>query len=297
MPVDAEPRRVLVPVFLGIAAAISLTLLFQIGALLFTAIGRGSSSDASHGLTLTAIGVAQLAMMFLPTILLAPPVGPRASPLLRFRPVTTSAILATVVGTLAMWGLTQSWLLVQEVFLIPSDLVPLYRELTSGTEEKYNLLFRAPTTTGMIASLVVGALIPALSEETLFRGLVQSLFERALRPIAAIGLAAFMFALLHLQPFMIVPLFALGAFFGYFAWRSGSIIPPIVGHLLFNAISLVALQVPGYDGAAAPDLHTADDLVVVAPVTMLSVVAMAGVMWFVERTARSRSTSHHEHNT
>ena len=281
---DYDSRHRFAPIVLGIMAAVGLTILFQIGAVLLAAVGASDAGEPR--LSLPAIGVAQLVMMLLPTLYLSPPLGLRPGPLLRLRSVPITTVVAAVVGTLAMWGLSQTWLLVQEVFIIPNGLEDLYRQMTSGTEQMYSILFGSTTVIGVIGSMIVGALIPAISEETLFRGLVLSLFERSIRPTGAIALASFLFAVLHLQPFMLLPLMALGYYFGYLAWRTGSIVPSIVGHLLFNAVSLVALHAPDAPLAASPQLHTADDLVVVLPVTVVSSMALVAVVWWMESGRR-----------
>lgn len=271
------------PVIQGIVISVILTLLFQVGIALFSLVGAGTATNLEAHLSLSAVGAAQLVMMFLPAVLLAPPFGFRNSPLLRFRSVPMPVMLVSIVGTVAMWGLTQSWLLVQEVFLIPSWLQEIYHTMTWETEKTYRQLFTATSVVGMIPVLVVGGLIPAVSEETLFRGLAQSLFERTLRPAGAIALAAFLFALLHLQPFMFLPLMGLGYYFGYLAWRTGSVLPSVIGHFIFNAISLVVLHSPDSDGVMMPTHRTADDLVVVAPVLVLSSLAIVLVAWWMER--------------
>lgn len=272
------------PLLLGAAVAVALTILFQVGAVLCTLLLP--SSPPSGSLSLPGVGLAQVVTMLIPTLLLAPRQGPGLSPLLRIRAVSLRIIVVSIVGTMAMWGLTQTWLLMQEVFLLPPEWIDLYRELTFGTQENYTVLFGSTSVLGLLAPLLVGGLIPALSEEVLFRGFSQSLFEQALSPTGAITLAAFLFALLHLQPFMFLPLMALGFYFGYLAWRTGSIIPPVIGHFLFNAVSLVTLHDPqGKGDPAVGPLHTADDLVVMLPITILSSLAIIGVSWWMERNA------------
>lgn len=283
MSPEADGERSHRPVVQGVVVAFVLTLLFQIGAVLFAAIGSGSMATTESHLSLPALGAAQLAMMLIPTILLAPPLGFRYSPLLRFRPVPLSVMAVALVGSVAMWGLTQSWLLVQEIFLIPTWLQEIYHTMTWEMEKTYRQLFVATSALGMIPVLLVGGLIPAMSEETLFRGLAQSLFEQSIRPAGAIALGASLFALLHLQPFMFLPLMGLGYYFGYLAWRTGSIFPSVIGHFLFNTISLVALHAPDADGGLMPAHRTADDLVALIPVALLSSLAMILVTWWMER--------------
>jgi membrane protease YdiL (CAAX protease family) len=92
-----------------------------------------------------------------------------------------------------------------------------------------------------LAVVFVVAVTPAVCEELLFRGLVQRNLEAVL-PGAWGGIAAgVMFGLFHLNLFALVPLCALGAFFGWLVYRSRSIVPAIIAHLLNNLVAALAL--------------------------------------------------------
>lgn len=79
------------------------------------------------------------------------------------------------------------------------------------------------------------AIMPAICEETLFRGLILSGFRR-LGPWPAILLSSLLFGLAHSSVYRMLPTALLGAFFGYLAWRTRSIIPGIIAHATNNGI-------------------------------------------------------------
>jgi membrane protease YdiL (CAAX protease family) len=109
------------------------------------------------------------------------------------------------------------------------------------------------------ASLAVVALaavvVAPLVEEFFFRRILQGWLERRLGELAgstrgpelAIAGSALAFGLAHLgQGLAWLPLVVFGAVLGYLARQTGSIVPGILAHALFNAISLalVLAQVP-----------------------------------------------------
>ncbi|MEM8893841.1 MAG: CPBP family intramembrane glutamic endopeptidase, partial [Bacteroidota bacterium] len=93
-----------------------------------------------------------------------------------------------------------------------------------------------------IVSLIVIALIPAVGEEFLFRGLIQNEVHRATRNIhVAIWGSAFFFAFFHLQFYGLVPRMLLGALFGYLYYWSGSLTYASIAHFVNNGFTLVML--------------------------------------------------------
>lgn len=77
-------------------------------------------------------------------------------------------------------------------------------------------------------------LFPSFSEELLFRGYVQRRLTQRWGPLAAIVASTTLFALAHVTPHAIVFAWPLGIWFGYVAWRCGSVVPTIVCHAFVN---------------------------------------------------------------
>jgi membrane protease YdiL (CAAX protease family) len=94
----------------------------------------------------------------------------------------------------------------------------------------------------VVASAVVAA---PLAEEFFFRRVLQGWLEKIFPDgdgRMAVALSAALFALLHLgQGLAYVPLFPLGLVLGTIARRTGSIVPCILLHALFNAVSVALL--------------------------------------------------------
>ena len=88
-------------------------------------------------------------------------------------------------------------------------------------------------------NLFLIAILAAVSEELLFRGLLQRLFMNLMKNIhVAIWVSAFIFSAIHLQFYGFFPRLLLGAYFGYLLWYTKSIRIPILAHFTNNALAV-----------------------------------------------------------
>lgn len=93
----------------------------------------------------------------------------------------------------------------------------------------------------LLVDVVILAVLPALCEETLFRGvLLRSL--RRFGPTAAVLGAGIFFGLFHGSPWRIAPTASLGILMGIVAWRARSLWPAVVVHLVNNLLVLVLVR-------------------------------------------------------
>lgn len=115
-----------------------------------------------------------------------------------------------------------------------------------NAEEKAALLTEAflkvDTLGGLLFNLFMIAVLPALGEELLFRGVIQRIFTNMTQNVHwGIWISAILFSALHMQFFGFVPRLLLGALFGYLLIWSGSIWLPILAHFVNNALAVVAM--------------------------------------------------------
>jgi len=83
--------------------------------------------------------------------------------------------------------------------------------------------------------LVIVAVVPALGEELLFRGVLQKIFINWTKnPHIGIWITAILFSALHMQFFGFFPRLLLGLMFGYIFLWSKSLWLPILGHFINN---------------------------------------------------------------
>ena len=102
------------------------------------------------------------------------------------------------------------------------------------------------STRELLMTLFAVAVIAGLSEELLFRGVLQGrLLPHIAGPHAAIWIAAFLFSAIHFQFAGFLPRFLLGAALGYTYRWTGSLYVPILLHMLFNGIQVVVAYATG----------------------------------------------------
>lgn len=90
---------------------------------------------------------------------------------------------------------------------------------------------------GLVAALAAYAVVPALCEELVFRGvLARALARRSL--LAACAISAAVFSAYHLSPVQAVPTFTLGLALAAIAIRADSVLPAMLGHALNNAMAI-----------------------------------------------------------
>lgn len=93
---------------------------------------------------------------------------------------------------------------------------------------------------GLFVNLFVIALIPAISEEVLFRGIIQRTLRNWTQNIhVAIIITGFLFSFVHFQFYGFIPRMFLGVIFGYLLYWTGNLWVPILAHFVNNAIATI----------------------------------------------------------
>ncbi len=101
-------------------------------------------------------------------------------------------------------------------------------------------LLTMPDIQSLLVTLIVVALIPAMGEELLFRGIIQNLFGQRYGAHVGIWIAAFIFSFIHFQFFGFFPRLFLGALLGYVFYFTGSLWYAIAMHFANNAGAVIA---------------------------------------------------------
>ncbi len=87
-----------------------------------------------------------------------------------------------------------------------------------------------------ITSIVI---IGPLAEELMFRGYLLDAIRKMHGDRVAVIITAFLFGLIHLEPYTIGMAAIGGLIYGYVRIRTGSLWPSIIGHMLWNGVALV----------------------------------------------------------
>ena len=119
-----------------------------------------------------------------------------------------------------------------------------FKAMELAREAQEAALININSSSRFIISLIVIALLPAIFEETFFRGGLQNLFTRWFKgPWVAIILTAIIFSLIHLSFYGFLVRFALGMVLGFIFYYSGSLWLNILLHFLFNGVQVTALYI------------------------------------------------------
>lgn len=138
------------------------------------------------------------------------------------------------------------------------------------------------------------AVMAPLVEELLFRGAIEGhLLKQGKRPAVAIFVSALLFGLVHINPAQVPFAFAIGSLFGWLYYRTGSVMPGIIGHFLNNSIAVVtmAVQTPEELGVRTVDWLGKGPTYALL---LLSAVVMVGMFLYLKKNlppAPPRSTT------
>jgi sodium transport system permease protein len=163
---------------------------------------------------------------------------------LGLRPVSGRTVLLSALGGSALWAASLGLMNVQFViWRPPPDFLESFRLL--------HLRLRPNTFEEAVLSVAAIAIMPALCEETLFRGIVLPSLARMGFVTALLGSAS-LFALIHIDTASAGPVFyrlpfAFAVGMGLAALRllTGSLLPSMVAHAVLNTITFLTVFLSG----------------------------------------------------
>lgn len=115
-----------------------------------------------------------------------------------------------------------------------------FRQWEDNAMEVTEVFLNVETVGGLLFNVFMIAIIPAIGEELLFRGLLQRILADWTKNIhLAVLISAVLFSTFHLQFFGFLPRMLMGVLFGYLLVWSGNMWIPIAAHFANNAIAVV----------------------------------------------------------
>jgi len=93
-------------------------------------------------------------------------------------------------------------------------------------------------------NLIDIAIIPAIAEELLMKGIIFPILKKHFSTIVAVVIASLLFAALHLSFIRIIPLFLLSCYTFWLYLKSGNLIIPMLLHFTNNLFSFVLISEP-----------------------------------------------------
>lgn len=95
----------------------------------------------------------------------------------------------------------------------------------------------------VVGSLLFLCILPSITEEISFRGLLQPMLGAARGEKTALLLVSTIFAAFHFSAYSFPYLFLVGLLLGWVRWKTGSLYPPILLHFVHNTF-VVLLMTP-----------------------------------------------------
>lgn len=137
----------------------------------------------------------------------------------------------------------------------------------------------------LLVALFVVTLLPALGEEMLFRGVIQTKLFQELRNIhVAIWVSAAIFSAIHFQFYGFLPRMMLGALFGYLYYWTGNLWVAILAHFVNNGFVLVMMYLHNV-GLIEINIEEAKSMPML--LILASVVVSAGILGVVRRDGQA----------
>ncbi|MVM36982.1 CPBP family intramembrane metalloprotease [Spirosoma sp. HMF3257] len=205
----------------------------------------------------------------------------------QFNPRPTSAVAGfslvalIVIAFMPFDGLIIEW---NQNLHLPETLRPIEQwmrdqELKLAGLTKYLTTFN--TTSQLLVAVLVIAVIPAIGEETLFRGILQRNFSYWTgNAHVGIWLAAALFSAIHVQFLGFFPRMLLGALFGYLYLWSGNLWVSILAHFVNNGFTVLMVYLHQKEMTSV-DIESTESVPILGSIVALGVTA--GLLYYFKQ--------------
>jgi len=176
------------------------------------------------------IGVSSLFGIVLPVALLMRKFPGGFTGQIRLSKPRIHRLILVIVATLAVVVLVDQIYVINQHFTpVPEDYADQIREL-----KPQNAL-------QLVVTLVGLCLLVPISEEMVFRGMIQRIFSRNMGPFLGVLLAGAAFGAVHLNAHLLISITVFGWFLGFLFETTGNLAYSMVAHAIFNGVALTQL--------------------------------------------------------
>lgn len=187
------------------------------------------------------------------------------------RPLAFAGLKAPDKKSFILWGILiiiAAFFMVEWLSLVNQDLVTRLLGKTarqwvekgeSETDNTLKNILQMKSVGDLLESILLVGVLAAIGEELFFRGILQKLLIQACKsPWVGIVFTAAIFSAFHGQFMGFIPRMILGIILGALYWYSGSIIPAMAGHFIYNSgqLILVYFKVADMDSKSVPGTMT-----------------------------------------
>ena len=160
-----------------------------------------------------------------------------------------------------------------------SGLEQWFKNFEENARHLTKLFLEVDSLGGMFFNIFMIALLPALGEEMIFRGVIQKIFVRWTgNTHVAIIITGFLFSLMHFQFYGFFPRWLLGVIFGYLLIWSGTLWLPIFAHFVNNAMA-VFISYLIHQGTIPEEIEVLGSTWSEIPVTILATAVSVWLFW------------------
>lgn len=273
---------------LAVSGAISVFLLSATGKPAIEAIN--DPKNASMLRLIQAISV--LISMFLPAVIVASMLNRNPFQLLGYRKdaeLKQVGLVALIVFTSLFIAGSLGYL--NKAIPLPDYLKTKFDAAEKSYTDQVEMMMDFKNIGGYIVSLLIMAFVPAVCEETLFRGGLQNFLSRAIKsPWISIVIVSILFSIVHFSFYGFLPRMFLGFVLGLVFYYTGNIWLSITAHFFNNALAVTAAYVSIQQGKNIKEAMNEDVSVsywgfIAIPILVLLLVAL-------KRTAHDSDHSH-----
>ena len=123
----------------------------------------------------------------------------------------------------------------------------------------------------LLVSVILVGLLAAIGEELFFRGILQRIMIQIFRsPWIGIVVTAAIFSAIHGQFLGFIPRMILGIILGFLYWYSGSLLPAMAGHFVFNTLQILLVYYKVID--LSPSGNHGESILAIAGILALAAV-------------------------
>lgn len=188
--------------------------------------------------------VQDISLMVIPSIIILKLMKPESEEKLTgFRIPKVKEISLVVILAFCLFPITSFTGQINAAMHLPDWLSGVEQWMIRQEDKSDNLiesLIAAKELPVMVLNLFLIAVLPAVGEELIFRGVFQKIFYNLFRSgHLAIWFSAILFSALHFQFFGFIPRLILGLVFGYLFFWSGSLWMPVIAHFVNNAFPVL----------------------------------------------------------
>jgi membrane protease YdiL (CAAX protease family) len=157
--------------------------------------------------------------------------------------VSFSSIILVVVALIAALPLINFLGDLNSRMSLPSFLSGVEKWMKDSEDQAAQLtksFLEMHSVSDVLFNVFMIALLPALGEELLFRGIIQRIFSEWSKNVhIGVWISAVLFSAMHMQFYGFIPRMMLGALLGYLLVWSGSLWLPIIAHFVNNASAVI----------------------------------------------------------